>query len=152
MQMLAIRNKNPAAGRANVRASPVFRRWLGSHGRSPFLLTREVALDEADVFGGRFEGQGTGAEEAVGASAGESEDTVNLAVDALRVRAGHDAGVHVHAYPHLGMGTGNRFDKGRLVSLDVADEVTGTGREEVVQDRSEEHTSELQSLRHLVCR
>src|ERR1039458_6695546 len=43
----------------------------------------------------------------------------------------------------------------RLLSVPAATyniKVSATGMEQLLQNRSEEHTSELQSLRHLVCR
>ena len=45
--------------------------------------------------------------QAVGVAGGEGQDAVNLTVDALGVIAGHDAGIHVHADPHVRMGAGD---------------------------------------------
>src|ERR1035441_10837823 len=59
----------------------------------------------------------------------------------------------------MAIGHGKRLEDGTLVALDVkiGDRVlfgkySGTETKVVGTERSEEHTSELQSLRHLVCR
>src|SRR5205814_7225099 len=69
--------------------------------------------------------------------------------------SGVDAGVDerdVHARP-LGARVSTGDAERHQIALQVIERiVVGRGRRGLSRERSEEHTSELQSLRHLVCR